>query len=405
MRPDERLIRGQINYGSGRTFIDRLRQRRVRPRTKRQATKKPPRWRATSLICRSELSTAREPLRSADGLLTSSIWLASKRICARANSAATPSSAPPKAQLWIVNERNAVGAVAFQTALQIELDEDALHLARRQSRDTDQLVDRRSAPGRAATTTISCGSRRRRLFVQVQSWRVVGLQWRRGRGEILRPWPLREGESVGGGEKIEFVDQRLALRVTPSSKRMLRGGAPAFSASARSRPPALRKASRPDGEDHWFPPRAGSSGEPGTAKTSRPCSLAKRAVISEPDRRAASTTTVARLRPEMMRLRRGKSRPRGSHSIGISETTSAAFGDFLDEPRMFGGIWPSVAAGEHRDRSGFERGAMRDGVDRRARVRKRRHSSRSARLRAIRSAKARPAAEALREPTIATPSR
>ena len=50
----------------------------------------------------------------------------------------------------------------------------------------------------------------------------------------------------------------------------------------------------------------GSSGEPGTANTSRPCSSAKRAVISEPDFAAASTTTTPRAMPEMIRLRRGK---------------------------------------------------------------------------------------------------
>jgi hypothetical protein len=37
----------------------------------------------------------------------------------------------------------------------------------------------------------------------------------------------------------------------------------------------------------------GSSGEPGTASTSRPCSAARRAVISEPERNSASTTTTA----------------------------------------------------------------------------------------------------------------
>ena len=60
------------------------------------------------------------------------------------------------------------------------------------------------------------------------------------------------------------------------------------------------------------PSARGSSGEPGTANTSRPCSSAKRAVISEPDRLAASTTTMPTASPEMSRLRRGKSRARGS---------------------------------------------------------------------------------------------
>ena len=37
---------------------------------------------------------------------------------------------------------------------------------------------------------------------------------------------------------------------------------------------------------------------------------------------AASTTTTPKASPDTMRLRRGKSRPRGSHSTGISETTA-----------------------------------------------------------------------------------
>ena len=70
------------------------------------------------------------------------------------------------------------------------------------------------------------------------------------------------------------------------------------------------------------PSARGSSGEPGTAKTSRPCSAAKRAVMSEPERRAASTTTIPSERPETSRLRRGKSRPRASQPNGISESAA-----------------------------------------------------------------------------------
>ena len=45
---------------------------------------------------------------------------------------------------------------------------------------------------------------------------------------------------------------------------------------------------------------------PGTAKTSRFCSIAWLAVESEPLRGVASTTTTPRQRPEMIRLRCGK---------------------------------------------------------------------------------------------------
>jgi len=46
--------------------------------------------------------------------------------------------------------------------------------------------------------------------------------------------------------------------------------------------------------------------EPGIANTSRPCSAASRAVMSEPEAGAASTTSVPRDKPAMMRLRCGK---------------------------------------------------------------------------------------------------
>ena len=66
----------------------------------------------------------------------------------------------------------------------------------------------------------------------------------------------------------------------------------------------------------------GSSGLPGTAMTSRPCSPASRAVMSEPDFSTASTTTVPADRPEMMRLRYGKWRARGSVPGGCSAISS-----------------------------------------------------------------------------------
>jgi hypothetical protein len=54
-----------------------------------------------------------------------------------------------------------------------------------------------------------------------------------------------------------------------------------------------------------------ASGLPGTANTSRPCSPAKQAAISDPERSAASITTTPIEIPEISRLRRGKSLPRG----------------------------------------------------------------------------------------------
>ncbi len=58
---------------------------------------------------------------------------------------------------------------------------------------------------------------------------------------------------------------------------------------------------------------------PGTANTSRPCSSAQSAVMSEPLLAAASTTTTPRARPLMRRLRTGKKRGCGSAPGQYSE--------------------------------------------------------------------------------------
>src|SRR6266852_3456327 len=58
------------------------------------------------------------------------------------------------------------------------------------------------------------------------------------------------------------------------------------------------------------------------ASTSRPCSAARRAVMSEPESRAASTTRQPRARPEMRRLRRGKFPALGGVPSGNSDTSA-----------------------------------------------------------------------------------
>ncbi len=62
--------------------------------------------------------------------------------------------------------------------------------------------------------------------------------------------------------------------------------------------------------------------EPGMAYTSRPCSAASRAVISEPLAGLASTTSTPSESPLMMRLRRGKFTGSGGLSSGSSETSA-----------------------------------------------------------------------------------
>ena len=116
----------------------------------------------------------------------------------------------------------------------------------------------------------------------------------------------------------------------------------------------------------WQPRASGLWIEPGMANTSRPCSAASRAVISEPLWRAASTTSVPRLRPLMMRLRRGK----------LAAQRRCAGRKFADQaPR-----WPRCAQparrccaridlieprAEHRDgpAAGCERALVAGGID------------------------------------------
>ena len=63
---------------------------------------------------------------------------------------------------------------------------------------------------------------------------------------------------------------------------------------------------------------------PGTAATTRPRSLARSAVISDPDRVAASTTIVTVASAAMIRLRAGKHQRWPVNPGGISDTTAPA---------------------------------------------------------------------------------
>jgi hypothetical protein len=60
---------------------------------------------------------------------------------------------------------------------------------------------------------------------------------------------------------------------------------------------------------------------PGTAPTSRPRSAANSAVMSEPERSAASTTTVMCASAAISRLRAGNAQRCGPRPGGSSETT------------------------------------------------------------------------------------
>ena len=61
----------------------------------------------------------------------------------------------------------------------------------------------------------------------------------------------------------------------------------------------------PSRRSRLLPTKDGWSMFPGTANTSRPCSAAKRAVISAPLFSGASTTSTPQLRPLILRFRLG----------------------------------------------------------------------------------------------------
>ena len=95
--------------------------------------------------------------------------------------------------------------------------------------------------------------------------------------------------------------------------------APQSPRSRRSRPPP---AWLPGGSAGVGPRLRLARAGPGTANTSRPCSSAQRAVIREPLRSVASTTTTPRARPLMRRLRDGKWCDSGRVPNGCSESTA-----------------------------------------------------------------------------------
>ena len=88
-------------------------------------------------------------------------------------------------------------------------------------------------------------------------------------------------------------------------------GLPRMGARASTMSPATVTSVAPCLRKLFVSAARGSSGIPSTVNTSRPCWPAKRAVMSEPDRWAAATTSTPMPMHEINRLRRGKSFARG----------------------------------------------------------------------------------------------
>ena len=103
------------------------------------------------------------------------------------------------------------------------------------------------------------------------------------------------------------------------------------------------------------------------------------AVISEPDRSAASITTTPRARPEISRLRRGKWRGSGAMPSGISETSAPSRFDLVIEALVLGRIDDVDAAGDDCHRAGVD-GALVGGVIDPARQARNDHESAAAEI-------------------------
>ena len=185
----------------------------------------------------------------------------------------------------LLAQRDQLVAVPLDAAGQRQLDESDLQGAGRQAGRPRQLVDvdRRRARGRPAggpgPAPPTCG------HSGAAAGRALG-----GSGLLRRLRPARPRASRSIGARASMTSSGSVAIVAPVFSRRL------------------------------VPSARGSSGWPGTANTSRPCSAAVRAVISVPDRRAASTISTPSAMPEMMRLRRGKSCARGTKPGGFSLT-------------------------------------------------------------------------------------
>ncbi len=190
-----------------------------------------------------------------------------------------------------------VAGMALEPPVELELEQRALHLGGRRMTLPDQFVNQQ----RLGPEPLAHPAEHRPRSVAGGGGCAAGRA-------ALEPGP---GGAFGGG--------RGAAAGRRPWPRPASGPSAARTSSAVSTSVAPSRSS-------WLVPRwRGSSGLPGTAMTSRPCSAARRAVISEPDCGAASTTTHAEAEPgdqpvaarEVARLGHGAERPLGDHGAGL----------------------------------------------------------------------------------------
>ena len=157
---------------------------------------------------------------------------------------------------------------------------------------------------------------------------------------------------LGRQWRVEFSASRVA-------QRRLRTARPASTSSA----PSVRVA--PWRIRSLVPRPAGRAASPAPRTPRGPARAARRAVISEPERSAASTTTTPSDRPEMIRLRRGKVAGLRRRCRAASRlTTQRRARRCASSERAFsGGIDDVDAAGQHGDGAGRRARLVRRGVD------------------------------------------
>ena len=136
-------------------------------------------------------------------------------------------------------------------------------------------------------------------------------------GDFSRELQIEQARRQLGGAHAGAGDERVEadrVEAEGGEHRVFPVGAPGR--RGRARPGRRRRAGERELLSEWI--------EPGIANTSRPASRASRAVISEPERKAASTTSVPRARPAMMRFLIGKFSAREWVPIGNSLTIRPA---------------------------------------------------------------------------------
>ena len=175
---------------------------------------------------------------------------------------------------------------------------------------------------------------------------------RRG-GQLERLRELLRGKRLVPGQRFEHTPAPppKAPRRGPGRATRWAAAVPTVGKSSASTSSAPRQRIAPSFRSACVPAEVSEKTEPGTANTSRPKSAASRAVMSEPERRDASTTTTPAESPAMMRLRIGKFCGRGSVPGGYSESRRRSEAMRSFSRRVLARVLHVDAAPEDRDGS------------------------------------------------------